>query len=191
MAVDRGITNFDGIISGYLYNGILRHNYYWYHDDESDLFLLIPWDLDLTFMYPEPNFWTNNAPTGSYLVPNWNVVNSSYNPIPCSFDPGQEGIARGTGYQVYPIDKDKFLRLMRNTTWDDFIVQSRIFLDSVFLVDTVAARVARWRSRIASAVGKDATLDSTEWEIMVDSLLTAIPLIRNNLEMMIDTLLVQ
>ncbi len=51
-------------------------------------------------------------------------------------------------------------------------------------------RVEKWRAQIASAVGNDATLDSTEWEIMVDSLLNVIPLIRNNLKIMIDTLIV-
>jgi hypothetical protein len=182
--VDRGIMNFDGIMSGYS-GGNMRHNYYWYHDAESGLFRLIPWDLDKVFLYPEPNFWTNNKPNGDNNVPNWNVVNSTYADINCTFDPGSWG-----SYGVAPIDKDKFLRLFRNTTWNDFRIQGQAFLDSIFTKERLDARIGHWRALITGAVGEDPTIDSAEWAVMVDSLSHTIPLLRTNLEMMIDTLIV-
>jgi hypothetical protein len=182
--VDRGIMNFDGLMS--LYEGGMRHNYSWYHEDESKLFRLIPWDLDKIFIYPEPNFWTNNAPSGKNTVPNWNVVNSSYADIRCYFDPG----SGGGSYKVSPIDKDKLLRLFRSATWSDFRVQGKAFLDSVLTENRLNARIGKWRTLIAGAVGEDPTVDSTEWAGMVDSLSHTIPLLRTNLKMMMDTLIV-
>ncbi len=188
LAVDRGIMNFDGIMAAYAWNGgHTRHNYFWYHDDESGLFKLIPWDMDKVFIYPEPNFWTNNQPNGNNKVPNWNVVNTSYSNIRCTFDPG----STSDSYMVEPIDKDPFLRLLRNATWKDFGTQSRVFLDSFFVETKIDERLGKWRTLLATTVGEDPTIDSTEWTIMVDSLSHTIPLMRKNLEMMIDTLIVR
>jgi hypothetical protein len=183
IVADRGIMNFDGLMS--LYEGGTRHNYCWYHDAESKLFKLFPWDLDKIFIYPEPNFWTNNAPNGKNTLPNWNVVNSSYADIRCYFDPG----SGGGSYKVSPIDKDKFLRLFRTATWSEFRTQGQAFLDTVFTEKRLNARINQWRALIASAVGEDPTVDSTEWAGMVDSLSRSIPLFRTNLKMMIDTLI--
>jgi spore coat protein H len=182
MVVDRGITNFDGVVSAY---GHMRHNYAWYHDQESGIFKIFPWDLDKTLLYPEPNFWTNNQSRGNNTVPNWNVVNSTYTSVKCTFDPG----SGGGSYDVEPIDKDKFLRLFRNTTWNDFRKQGKIFLDSFFTEKRINDRLGKWRSALAPAIGQDPTIDSTEWSMMVDSLSRTIPLLRNNLQLMIDTLI--
>jgi spore coat protein H len=186
IVVDRGITNFDGIMSDYG-GSYDRHNYFWYHDDSSGLFKLIPWDLDKTLLYPEPNFWTNNAPVGNNKVPNWNVVNKTYTTYTCVFDPGSSG----GSYKVASIDKDKFLRLVRNAKWNDFRAQGQFFLDSFFTEQKIAPRIGKWRSLIAAAVGEDPTIDSAEWSMMVDSLSRTIPLFRKNLELMIDTLIVK
>jgi len=185
LVVDRGIMNFDGIMSNYG-GGYGRHNYFWYHDDPSGLFRIIPWDLDKALLYPEPNFWTNNAPVGTNIVPNWNVVNTSYSEYACVFDPG----SLSSGYRVNAIDGDKFLRLVRSTTWNDFRSQGQFFLDSLFTEQKLTARISSWRTLIAGAVGEDPTLDSSEWAGMVDSLVRTIPLFRTNLKMMMDTLIV-
>jgi len=188
LAVDRGIGNFDGIVSAYSLGGShLRHNYFWYHNEETGLFELIPWDLDKALLFPEPNFWSNNQPVGNNLVPNWNVVNSNYSPILCRFDPG----SLGYGYYVEPIDADKFLRLVRNTTHSQFTAQCRRFLDSCFTQTQVDSRIEKWRRQIAPVVGLDKTIDSVEWSMMVDSLKRTIPLMRTNLKLMADTLIVQ
>jgi spore coat protein H len=187
LAVDRGIMNFDGIMSNYAYGIGMRHNYCWYHDQESGLFKLIPWDLDKVLLYPEPNFWTNNEPNGNNIIPNWNVINTTYTTYACTFDPGSSG----GGYMVKAIDSDKFLRLLRNTAWKDFTAQSRIFLDSFFVENKINGRIGKWRDHIAAAVGEDPLIDSAEWSTMVDSLSHTIPLFRKNLELMIDTLIVR
>jgi hypothetical protein len=188
LAVDRGIGNFDGIVSAYVLGGgtHMRHNYFWYHNEETGLFELIPWDLDKVLLFPEPNFWSNNQPVGDNQVPNWNVINSDYTPVYCTFDPGPFG-----GYRVEPIDADKFLRLVRISTWSQFTAQSRRFLDSCFTQATVDSRLDAWSRQIASAVGQDPTIDSAEWRLMVDSLKHTIPLMRAHLELMIDTLIVR
>jgi len=186
IVVDRAIMNFDGIMA--CYGGELRHNYCWYHDETSGLFQLIPWDLDKVFIYPEPNFWTNNEPVGKNIVPNWNVVNSSYTAIRCYYD---QGSGNTQGYTVIPIDNDTFLRRLRSATWNDFHTQGEAFLDTVFTREKIDARLGKWRTCIAGAVGEDPTIDSTEWSTMVDSLSHSIPLFRTNLKMMIDTLIVQ
>jgi hypothetical protein len=187
LAVDRGIGNFDGIVSAYfLGNGHMRHNFFWYHNDETGLFELVPWDLDKALLFPEPNFWSNNQPSDNNPVPNWNVINSDYSPILCTFDPGSLG-----SYMVEPIDSDKFLRLLRSTTWNQFTTQSRHFLDSCFTSAKVDVRIEKWRRQIASSVGRDPTIDSAEWSVMVDSLKHTIPLMRTNLLKMVDTLIVK
>lgn len=188
IVVDRCIGNFDGIVSAYAFGGgaHMRHNYFWYHNEETGLFELIPWDLDKALLFPEPNFWSNNQPTGSNQIPNWNVINSDYTPIFCDFDPGSFG-----GYYVEPIDTDKFLRLVRTTTWKQFTAQCRHFLDNFFTSAKVDERIDKWHKQIAQPVGNDPTIDSTEWNLMVDSLKKAIPLMRTNLELMSDTLIVR
>lgn len=194
MVVDRAIMNFDGIVSVYTGTGWrMRHNFCWYRDLPTSKFILIPWDLDKVFLYPEPNFWTNNQPVGNNTVPNWNVVTNDRTPIGCYFDPSTIAMNRlgaGPYYDVLPIDADKFLRLFRNTTWEEFVTAGRTFLDEVFLQDTVDARLTGWRRQIAAAVGEDPTIDSTAWEAMVDSLSHTIPRIRNNFELMLDSLIV-
>jgi hypothetical protein len=118
--------------------------------------------------------------------------NSDYTPVGCYFDPGSLALASGSSgpyYNVQPIDGDKLLRHFRNATWDDYVAAGREFLDSVFLQDTVDARLSRWRRQIASAVGEDAAIDSTAWETMVDSLSHTNPLIRTHFGMMLDTLI--
>jgi hypothetical protein len=188
IVVDRGIMNFDGIMACYTWTGgYMRHNYCWYHDEESGLFKLVPWDLDKVLLYPEPNFWTNNGPVGNNIAPNWNVVNATYTNYTCKFDPG----STSSSYKVEPIDKDKFLRLLRSATWKDFCDQGQVFLDSFFTEQKLTARIGSWRTLIAGAVGEDPTIDSAEWAIMVDSLSHTIPLFRKNLDMMIDTLMVK
>jgi hypothetical protein len=187
LAVDRGIGNFDGIVSAYAFGGgHMRHNFFWYHNDNTGLFELVPWDLDKILLLPEPNFWWNNQPSENNQVPNWNVINKDYSPINCSFDPGPFG-----SYMVEPIDADKFLRLLRNTVWNQFTTQSRRFLDSCFTSKKVDDRIEKWRKQIALSVGRDRTIDSTEWSMMVDSLKHTIPLLRANLQKMIDTLIVK
>jgi spore coat protein H len=51
LAVDRALTNWDGVTAFYCYGDDYceNHNYYWYQDELEPRFVLIPWDLDNTF----------------------------------------------------------------------------------------------------------------------------------------------
>ena len=80
-----------------------RHNYYWYHDEESgSCSKLIPWDSDKALLYPEPNFWTNMGWSDEYY-PDWNVVRSTYAYDTSVFDPGDSS---GGSYRTGSIDQD-------------------------------------------------------------------------------------
>ncbi len=191
MAVDRGILNFDGVIACYDYGPGIRHNFYWYEDPRTKRFVLIPWDLDLVFIYPEPNYWTNNAPRDRNIVPNWNVVNKDYRSLPGYFDPGSLGVASGQGYVLRPIDQDKFLRLARDATWQDFGVAAQELLDRYLTPERIEARVTKWREQIRGAVAEDPTLSVTEWNTAVDALVRNVPDVRKNLQLMKDQRIVR
>jgi spore coat protein CotH len=184
MAVDRGILNFDGVIACYDFGAGIRHNFYWYQDPRSGRFVLIPWDLDLVFVYPEPNYWTNNAPRDRNVVPNWNVVNKDYRSLLGYFDPGSAAVARGMGYPLRPIDKDKFLRLARDATWQEFGLAAQELLDRHLTPERVAARLSRWRKQIGGAVAEDPTLVAADWSAAVDALARSVPDLRLNLQLM-------
>jgi spore coat protein H len=51
LAVDRALTNWDGVTAFYCYGDDYceNHNYFWYQDELEPRFVLIPWDLDNTF----------------------------------------------------------------------------------------------------------------------------------------------
>lgn len=51
LAVDRAVTNWDGVTAFYCYDEAWceNHNYYWYQHEGELRFSLIPWDLDNTF----------------------------------------------------------------------------------------------------------------------------------------------
>ncbi len=90
-----------------------NHNLYWYHDTDSGRFMLIPWDLDKSFWYPEPNFWSDNAPNELNVTPNWNVVTSSCDGYTAWFD------NLGQSYKMMAIDCDPLLRLLREQIYAD------------------------------------------------------------------------
>lgn len=55
LAVDRAITNWDGVTGYYCRrSGCFNHNYYIYQHEHEPLFSLIPWDLDNTFRVITP-----------------------------------------------------------------------------------------------------------------------------------------
>ncbi len=186
LAVDRAIANFDGIVSCYDFGPGIRHNFYWYRDAPDKPFILIPWDLDQVMVYPEPNFWMDNAPHGKSAVPNWNVTNKDLSPILGYFDPGSQAAAAGAGYPVFPIDKDKFLRLVRDATWPEFVAAAETVLERVLVQDAIDRRVGKWRQQIAGAVADDPTLDVKEWATMVEELRGDVPALRRNLQLMKD-----
>ncbi len=183
VVVDRGIANFDGFLVWYglkigeIVLGAYNHNYYWYHDPTAGRFTLIPWDLDKTFLFPEPIFWSALHPAGDPgVVPNWNVVTGSCAGYDVNFDPPDTG-----GYGVRELDCDKFIRLLRATIAERLAPLAAEFTNGVYAPSNVTPLVEAWRTLIAPEVAQDVTDDAAHWQQAVDALLRDLPRHRENL----------
>ncbi|MCU0661565.1 MAG: CotH kinase family protein, partial [Myxococcota bacterium] len=193
IVVDRAIANFDGIFAWYGVKigntmlGAYNHNYYWYRDEISGRFVLIPWDLDKTFIYPEPIFWSKNKPWNKHgIVPNWNVVTGSCAGYTVNFDPGDLAIG---GYGVQEMDCDKLLKLLRSAIWSQMAPLAKEFIEGPYAQQGMATAIARYRGLIETTVAKDTTIDVQHWQNAVDGLLDDLPLHRENLTLMMSELI--
>ena len=194
IVVDRGISNFDGIMSFYFGTGWgpFNQNYYWYSAADGR-FVLIPWDFDLAFWYPEPNFWTDNAAHGQNIVPNWNVITNGCDGYVSGFVTKfvNNGVTYDTPYQVREIDCDRFLRLLRGEIYDRQAAIAADFIAGPFSTASVSAKVEAWRTQIAPAIEEDPLVDSTHWQGYVDNLLADIPRFQANLSLMMSGLIAE
>lgn len=192
IVVDRAIANYDGIMAFYYGSGWgpYNQNYYWYDAGEGR-FLLIPWDFDKAFWYPEPNFWTDNAANGQNVVPNWNVITSGCDGYAAGFDSKivNDGMSFDVPYRLRQIDCDAFLRLLRAEIYDRQAPIAAEFIAGPFSTDGVSAKVATWRTQIASAIEEDPLVDSAHWQSYVDSLLADVPKFQANVSLMMDRLI--
>ncbi|MBN2531203.1 MAG: CotH kinase family protein [Deltaproteobacteria bacterium] len=180
--VDRAINNFDGPLLFWLpgeYRPI-NHNYYWYHNSEDGKFVLIPWDLDKSLWYPEPLFWTNNAPFEDFDVPNWNVVSSSCDYHVTTFD------FRFGSWAVLPVDCDLFVKNLRSVIYDRQQAIASEFIAGPFSQESVGQKIQLWRDQIKDAIDEDPLVDSTKWSDAVDELLTNMPNYQENLTLMMS-----
>jgi hypothetical protein len=192
IVVDRGINNFDGIMS---FNfgpgwGPYCGNHFWY-DVGGGQFALIPWDFDKTFWYPEPNFWSDNAPNGKNVVPNWNVITSSCNGHTVDFDAVtvNNGVRTEGTFSIREIDCDPFLKLLRGAVYDRQKAIANAFIAGPFSEQSVATKLDTWRAQIAQAVGEDPMVDSTNWQGAVDDLQAKLPKFQSNLSLMMSGLI--
>jgi len=189
IVVDRGINNFDGIMAFYfgLGWGPANQNYYWY-DVGASSFALIPWDFDKSFWYPEPNFWSDNAPNGKNIVPNWNVTTNNCNGYTCSFDniTVKNGVATNADYGVREIDCDPFLKLLRGAIYGKQKAIADAFIAGPFSQQNVTAKLSAWRTQIAGAMGEDPLMDTAQWQSAVDSLVASLPKLQANLSTMMS-----
>jgi spore coat protein H len=186
IVVDRAVTNYDGIVAFYGgYGAFANHNYYWYHDEGGGLWHLVPWDLDKTMWYPEPNFWSDNAPNGANVVPNWNVITSACDGFTCSFD------AAGYSYQVRQIDCDPLLKLLRGAVYDRQQAIAAEFLAGPFSEATVKTKLDGWKAQIGQAIGEDPGVDPARWNASVDDLIGNLPKLRANVQLMMSGLIQQ
>ena len=186
VVVDRGIANFDGFLVWYGLKigdkvlGAYNHNYYWYHAPASGRFTLIPWDLDKTFLYPEPIFWSAAHPADDPgFVPNWNVVTGSCAGYQVAFDPPDSG-----PYGVREPDCDTLIRLLRATIQDRVGALAEAFNEGVYAEASVLPLIEAWRALIVPEVAADATDDAAHWQQAVDGLLLDLPRHRENLRVM-------
>lgn len=185
IVVNRAISDFDGAMAFYYGWGPppANHNLYWYHDSESGQFQLIPWDLDKSFWFPEPNFWSENAAHGMNVTPNWNVVSSNCGGYTAWFD------NLGRSYRMMAIDCDPLLRLLRAHVYDGQKAITQAFIEGPFSEASVRAKLDAWRTQIASAIEDDPLVDDASWQIAVDALLADLPNFQRNVSLMMDGLI--
>jgi hypothetical protein len=185
VVVNRAINDFDGVMSFYFGWGPppANHNLYWYHDTESGQFSLIPWDLDKTFWYPEPNFWSDNAPNGLNIVPNWNVLTKSCDGYTCWFDNLDKS------YNVMAIDCDPLLRLLRGEIYDRQKAVTEEFVAGPFSEENVRAKLEAWQAQMADAIEEDPLVDAAAWQTAVDDLLADLPNFHDNVTLMMSGLI--
>ena len=191
IVVDRAITNFDGPLAFYFGSGWgpYNANYYWYN--AGGRFTLIPWDFDKSLLYPEPNFWTDNAPNGRNIVPNWNVVTDGCKGYTCFFDAilTYNGVEHRGSYGVNGIECDPFLRRLRKVVYDRQKAMADAFIAGPFSEPTVRAKLEAWRSQIADAIADDPLVDSAQWQSAITALQETIPKLRANLTLMMNGLI--
>jgi hypothetical protein len=187
IVVNRAINDFDGVMAFYFGWGPppANHNLYWYHDTSSGRFMLIPWDLDKTFWYPEPNFWSDNAPNGLNVTPNWNVVTNNCNGYVAWFD------NLGDPYGMMAIDCDPLMRLLRGQIYDRQKAIADAFIAGSFSEQNVKAKLDAWRGQIATAIDEDPLLDGTQWQASVDALIASLPQLQGNLSLMMNGLIAE
>jgi hypothetical protein len=155
--------------------------------------MLIPWDMDKTFWYPEPNFWTENAANGANIVPNWNVVTSDCEGYECSFDAvitSAGVVTRGT-YGVREIDCDPLLGQLRGEIYDRQAAIAEDFIAGPFSEASVSAKVEAWRNQIAEAIEEDPLVDGAHWQSSVDDLFDDLPKFQENLTLMMSGLITE
>jgi spore coat protein CotH len=185
IVVNRAINDFDGALAFYFGWGPppANHNLYWYHDGESGQFKLIPWDLDKSLWTPEPNFWSDNAPHGQNITPNWNVISNSCSGYTAWFD------NLGVSYKMMAIDCDPLLKLLRAQIYDEQQAMTEAFIAGPFSEASVKAKLDAWRAQIAEAVEDDPLLDSAHWQSWVDALLADLPEFHHYVSLMMSGLI--
>jgi hypothetical protein len=191
IVVDRAIANSDGVLAFYFGSGWgpQNANYYWYNAGER--FTLIPWDFDKSLLYPEPNFWTDNAPNGQNIVPNWNVVTDGCRGYTCYFDATvtYNGVAHGGSYGLNGIECDPFLRRLREVVYDRQKAMAEAFIAGPFSELAVTAKLEAWRSQIAGGIADDPFVDSAHWQSAITALQETLPKLRANLTLMMSGLI--
>jgi hypothetical protein len=187
IVVNRAINDFDGVMSFYFGWGPppANHNLYWYHDSESGRFILIPWDLDKTFWYPEPNFWSDNAANGQNIVPNWNVITNNCDGYTVWFD------NLGMPYKTMAIDCDPLLRLARGQIYASQKAMAEAFISGAFSEQSVKAKLDAWQTQIANAIQDDPLVDSAHWKASVSALLADLPKLQDNVRLMMSGLIAE
>ena len=187
IVVNRAINDFDGVMSFYFGWGPppANHNLYWYHDTASGHFMLIPWDLDKTFWYPEPNFWSDNAPNGLNIVPNWNVITNNCDGYTAWFDNLEQP------YGLMAIDCDALMRLLRGKVYGSQKAMAEELISGAFAEQSVRAKLDAWQTQIADAIEGDPLVDRAHWEASVAALLADLPKLQENVRLMMSGLIAE
>jgi spore coat protein H len=147
MAVDRAISNADGITAWYSGSwGSVNHNYYWYQDEAAPRFTLIPWDLHYTF---ELNTPFDGVPAWDDLDPDCGLRYPAFSPDVPVRAPTCDPVMRGLAL----LDRSRYLAAVQE------------LLDGPFQIDALNAKLDQWSSQIAEAVATDPNGPGQEgWE---------------------------
>ncbi len=175
LAVDRVIHNWDGPLSFY---GGVNHNYYWYHDEESTKFLLIPWDMDKTFWYYDRYFYPNPA-EGVTAIPGWNVK-----PADCSMrrftetiGPPEEGPGRLT---FVPPGCDNLINLIAANYFGDFVTIGNELLNGPFTLNNLTGKLDAYEAQIDHIMQNEPTITYDEWKAATAELRNNLPWLREH-----------
>jgi hypothetical protein len=191
IVVDRAIASFDGVMAFYGgWGPDANQNYYWY-DTGGGRFTLIPWDFDKAFWYPEPNFWSDNAPNGQNVVPNWNVITKSCSGYILTFDDVNvlNGVSKENSYMVREIDCDPFMKLLRTQIYASQKAIADEFIAGPFSTPNVTEKVQLWQTQIADAIADDPGVASDQWKDAIADLLASVPKLQSNLRLMMSGLI--
>lgn len=154
-------------------------------DTEYEKLMDFPWDLDKSFWYPEPNFWSDNAPNGQNVTPNWNVISRNCDGYTAWFD------NLGKPYRMMAIDCDPLMRLLRGQIYAGQKLTTEQFIAGPFSESSVRAKVAAWREQIADAIQEDPLVDSARWQASVAALLADLPKFQSNSRLMMSGLIAE
>jgi spore coat protein H len=171
MAVDRVLSNWDGVTSFYCgspdpEHGCGNHNMYWYVDEAAERFWLVPWDLDNTWALQTEH---------ELIMPHWNRT-------PANCDQRIEW----NGNWLMPPGCDPLFRGLAGAGQAAYRDALGALLNGPFQVARLQAEVDRIAELIEPAVAADSTLDVTDWRAGVASLRSDIGLLREKAELMRD-----
>jgi hypothetical protein len=140
---------------------------------------------DKTFWYPEPNFWSDDAPNGLNIVPNWNVITKSCDGYTVWFD----NLERP--YQMMAIDCDPLMRRLRGELYGSQKAMAEELISGAFSEPSVRAKLDAWQTQIADAIEDDPLVDRDHWEASVAALLADLPKLRKNVRLMMSGLIAE
>jgi hypothetical protein len=165
MAVDDAIVNCDGITAMYCADetGLPwnNHNYYFYQEQNRDVFWLIPWDMDGTL-----------APCTSYAaVPHWNTP-----PVNC----GRNDPVWGHAWVKEPGCDRLFQAIAKDRT--DYQAAVDQLLAGPFSEQTILKKIDLWSKFIHDSEVADPTAEGeVSWTSAVKELKATLPLLRERL----------
>lgn len=103
-AVDQLLNNWDGLWKFYCAEGECgNHNFYLYDDPASGRFVVIPWDLDYTWRFPNDDMarsWWDDGPTACEIVPEPGFPEFELGTLAPQCDPLMRGLMR-SGWEAY------------------------------------------------------------------------------------------
>ena len=179
LAVDRAIGNDDGPLHWYCGAFSLErcenHNYYWYEDEASGAFRLVPWDLDNTFQ----NLRGDVNPV-TPIADDWNEISNDCEPL------------RFGGLNLYQRSPacDPLTAAWTADT-DALLAAVTTLLDGPFAAAAVDELLDEWSDQIADAVAEAAELHDDAvsvdgWKSGIDELRRQIDQSRRDLRALVD-----